>query len=143
MPVGAQVELNGEPRGVTPLELNGLAAGEHVVRVVAEGHAPFEQRVVLAERATETVMARLERAVEFDPETVDGRLTFETDPPCEVFVGGTSLGRTPLRRARVPSGPLEVELVDADGQRFRTRVPVRASGEETRAFVRLADLERQ
>ncbi|MEZ4247594.1 MAG: protein kinase [Polyangiales bacterium] len=144
LPAGAQVTIDGEPRGSTPLEIPGLEPGEHVVVVSAEGFDPHEQTVTLGAGATETVMARLEEAATvIDPETADGSLTFETDPPTEVFVGRVSLGRTPLRRVQVPSGALRVELVDADGLRYRTRIPVRGGGEETRAFVRLADLERQ
>ncbi|MCB9625190.1 MAG: PEGA domain-containing protein, partial [Sandaracinus sp.] len=144
LPAGARVTIDGEPRGSTPLEVPGLEPGEHVVSVSAEGFDAFEQTVTLGAGATETVMARLEEAATvIDPETADGSLTFETDPPTEVFVGRVSLGRTPLRRVQVPSGALRVELVDADGLRYRTRIPVRGGGEETRAFVRLADLERQ
>jgi serine/threonine-protein kinase len=142
-PPGANVELDGAPRGVTPLELNGLVPGTYVVRVSAEGHAPFEQSITLGERATETVMARLERATTIDLANADGLLTFETRPPAEVFVGGsTSLGRTPLRRARVPSGALDVVLVDADGTRRRTRLSI-LRGEETRVFLELSELDRQ
>ena len=142
-PPGANVELDGAPRGVTPLELNGLVPGTYTVRVSAEGHAPFEQSITVTERATETVMARLERATAIDLTNADGLLTFETRPPAEVFVGGTtSLGRTPLRRARVPSGALDVVLVDADGTRRRTRLSI-LRGEETRVFLELSELDRQ
>jgi serine/threonine-protein kinase len=142
-PPGANVELDGAPRGVTPLELNGLVPGTYTVRVSAEGHAPFEQSITLGERATETVMARLERATTIDLANADGLLTFETRPPAEVFVGGTtSLGRTPLRRARVPSGALDVVLVDAEGTRRRTRLSI-LRGEETRVFLELSELDRQ
>ena len=142
-PAGANVELDGEPRGVTPLELNGLAPGTYVIRVSAEDHAPFEQSVTLGERATETVMARLERETTIDLTHADGLLTFETRPPAEVFIGGsTSLGRTPLRRARVPSGALDVLLVDAEGTRRRARLSIRR-GEETRVFLELSELDRQ
>ncbi|MCU0673882.1 MAG: protein kinase [Myxococcota bacterium] len=142
-PPGANVELDGAPRGVTPLELNGLVPGTYVVRVSAEGHAPFEQSVTLTERATETVMARLERSTTIDLANADGLLTFETRPPAEVFVGGTtSLGRTPLRRTRVPSGALDVVLVDAEGTRRRTRLSI-LRGEETRVFLELSELDRQ
>lgn len=142
-PAGANVELDGEPRGVTPLELNGLAPGTYVIRVSTEDHAPFEQSVTLGERATETVMARLERETTIDLTHADGLLTFETRPPAEVFIGGsTSLGRTPLRRARVPSGALDVLLVDAEGTRRRARLSIRR-GEETRVFLELSELDRQ
>jgi hypothetical protein len=142
-PPGANVELDGAARGVTPLELNGLLPGVYLVRVSAEGHAPFEQSITLGERATETVTARLERATAIDLANADGVLSFETRPPAEVFVGGTtSLGRTPLRRARVPSGALDVVLVDAEGTRRRTRLSI-LRGEETRVFLELAELDRQ
>jgi hypothetical protein len=38
---------------------------------------------------------------------------------------------------------LDVELVDAEGTRRRTRLSVRRGGEETRVFLELSELDRQ
>ncbi len=47
VPQGARVALDGVELGTTPLEVE-VAAGEHVVELSAEGHAPFEQPVNVA-----------------------------------------------------------------------------------------------
>ncbi len=45
-PSGAQVAVDGVPRGNAPVEVT-LPAGPHVVRASAEGHAPEERAVVV------------------------------------------------------------------------------------------------
>ena len=46
---GAQVSVDGAPKGRTPLASPvELAPGEHVVKVVSAKHLPFERRVVVA-----------------------------------------------------------------------------------------------
>lgn len=47
-PAGAEVSIDGEPRGKAPLA--GpiyLAAGEHTITVTAKGYTPFEERLML------------------------------------------------------------------------------------------------
>ena len=46
-PGGAEVFVNGERRGVTPLALRDLPYGAYAVRVVRAGFAPIEQRVAI------------------------------------------------------------------------------------------------
>ncbi len=47
-PAGAAVFVNGESRGVTPLELDGIAAGDHRITVVKDGYLE-NSRVVRVE----------------------------------------------------------------------------------------------
>lgn len=47
-PAGAEISIDGKPRGPAPIE--GpiyLAAGEHTITVTAEGYTPFEERLML------------------------------------------------------------------------------------------------
>ena len=50
-PPGATVTLNGEARGVTPLDVADLLLGNHEVKVELKGYAPSAQTVVLTEDA--------------------------------------------------------------------------------------------
>ena len=46
-PPGAQVHLNGEGRGRTPVRIDDLAAGAHDVSVEIPGHVPYHKRMSL------------------------------------------------------------------------------------------------
>ena len=46
-PAGAEVLVDGEPRGHLPCTVLGLRGGPHTVRVAIQGYEPFEQGVVL------------------------------------------------------------------------------------------------
>lgn len=57
-PAGAEVRVDGEPAGTTPVELR-LAAGEHAIALTLPGHVDEERRVVVEVGATATVEATL------------------------------------------------------------------------------------
>jgi hypothetical protein len=61
-PAGAAVYLNGEPRGVTPLILDGVAAGEHRVRVVKDGFLENSRVVTVQPGRSATVDLRMTQA---------------------------------------------------------------------------------
>ncbi|MBI2897459.1 MAG: PEGA domain-containing protein [Deltaproteobacteria bacterium] len=81
-PAGAEVMIDGQTRGVTPVEIDDLFSGEHVVALHASGRAPFARLIPIGagsssrvtvllgpesgEEATEVVAARLARAVDAD-----------------------------------------------------------------------------
>lgn len=52
-PRGARVFIDRQPVGVTPLVLSGLVVGSRVVRLEADGHAPWSSAIrVIADRQT-------------------------------------------------------------------------------------------
>ena len=58
-PAGAGVVVDGQSRGVTPLDLRELAFGAHTIKVSHPGHDTRQRRVTLSER-------RPERSVDFE-----------------------------------------------------------------------------
>lgn len=62
--VGADITLDDELMGKTPLKkaLTGLALGEHILRVTADNHTPFEQKVRVRFQKTTRVVVRLIKA---------------------------------------------------------------------------------
>ena len=53
-PRGARVFIDRQPVGVTPLVLTGLVVGSRVVRLEADGHAPWSSAIrVIADRQTD------------------------------------------------------------------------------------------
>ena len=107
-PSGAEVFLNGERRGVSPVAVRDLALGAYTVRVVRPGFEPSQQRVVLEAgrpaRALEVVLARTgapataPAAAAASPSTATtGSLLIESRPSgAQAFVDGVEVGRTPV-----------------------------------------------
>ncbi len=71
-PAGAIAYVDYVARGRTPLTIDSLAAGSHVVRVTRPGATPFVQEVTLRRRGSETVNAFLEDATPGLAESVQG-----------------------------------------------------------------------
>ncbi len=57
-PKGAWVYLDGTFRGLTPLQVNELAAGSHVVTLVAAGHELTQERVFAGPGATSSYVLK-------------------------------------------------------------------------------------
>lgn len=99
--VKAQVYVDGVLRGTTPLRLV-LPAGEHAIRLVAEGYATKEDRIVLAgDRDFGYAMVKA---------TVTVALTVESSPPgAALYIDGKLVGVTPATVNLAP-GPHEYYL---------------------------------
>ncbi|NVB39100.1 PEGA domain-containing protein [Pseudenhygromyxa sp. WMMC2535] len=59
-PEGAEVTLDGEPYGVTPLD-KPVIPGDHVIRVSAEGYISMQEKRTFVEGARETLSYELEK----------------------------------------------------------------------------------
>ncbi len=128
-PPGAIVHVDFQLRGETPIEVSGLPAGEHVVRVSRFGGIPFVQRVSVAARGSERVSAHFlpqERMVNLSDSLRELRTA---DVESEVTQGlivrmAQSLEVDVLGFLRIASarsrGQVNVEFVlfDASGQRI-------------------------
>ena len=117
-PLGAQVKIDGEPKGVTPLSLS-LRGGAHVMEIDAGG----EPRVIpLTISAGET----LAQYVELVGVATNGRLSIQSTPAgATVLLDGQPRGQTPLELPDVGAGDHELVL-DLNGQRTRQTVSVAA-----------------
>jgi formylglycine-generating enzyme required for sulfatase activity len=88
--VGAEVVVDGEVRGSTPLNPLELENGEHVVRVVADRHDPFEATIEIEGRGTEQTLK-----VELVPRWA--AIGFDSDPQgATLKIAGSRVGATPL-----------------------------------------------
>jgi len=115
-PMGAQVKVDGELKGVTPLALS-LKGGAHVLEI----HAGGEPRVIpIAITAGQT----LAQYIELVGIQTLGRLSIQSAPVgATVLVDGQPRGKTPLEIPDVPAGEHELVL-DLNGQRVRQSVTV-------------------
>ena len=88
-PAGAQLLVNGEPRGVTPLDAQ-IMAGAHPVELRLEGFKPW----------TTDIQVKANEPLTLGPVKLglpDGRLAVRSDPPgASVSVAGVYRGQTPI-----------------------------------------------
>ena len=129
---GAAVSVDGRARGTAPLDRPlRVTVGHHVVRVVAEGRAPFDAEVDVAPRDTRTVAALLPPVARIGTLVVSeaGGRVFE------VLVDGSGVGVTPWKGV-IASGDHLVALRGAKDE-GAPPVPVRVETGEVRE-VRLA-----
>ena len=133
-PAGAEVFVNGERRGVTPLTLRGLTAGTYTVRLTRTGFTAAEQRVVLnrarPSRSLDIALRRVaaprpaapaprpaapaRRAPARPPVTTptgNGSLVVDSRPAgARVIVDGRAMGVTPLTIPALAAGSHTVRL---------------------------------
>ncbi len=138
-PGGAEVFVNGERRGVTPLALRDLAFGAYAVRVVRAGFAPVDERVVIdagrPARSLELALARASAAVAPAPAEAPapGSLIVESRPAgARVLVDGADIGVTPVTVPSLAAGPHTVRIERAGYVSITTTARIEA---RTRARV--------
>ncbi len=117
-PAGAGVVVDGQSRGVTPLDLRELAFGAHTIKVSHPGHDTRQRRVTLSER-------RPARSVDFElrPTSVPSHATPAANSPgsllvtsrpsgAQVFVDDNLVSTTPFQLSNVAVGVrhLRIEL---------------------------------
>jgi serine/threonine-protein kinase len=124
-PPGAQVSVDGEDRGQTPLELAEVAFGDHDVRLALEGYEAQSLEVSLApESPTAELRAELSRR---RAASTRGTASFVSVPPgATVFVDGKRVGTTPLNGLPLSAGEHDVSLTLDDHDRWSGSVRVAA-----------------
>lgn len=120
-PEGAQVLMDGEPAGVTPLTLDGLTPGPHRLELSLDGY-DAEERVLTVESG-----GRAEVAVTLSAGTPrPGRIVVTADrEDAFVIVDGLSRGRAPLTLERVAPGAHTVRLQAQGAAPFETECVIR------------------
>jgi hypothetical protein len=118
-PAGAEVFVDGERRGVTPLTLRDLRLGAHTVRVTRSGYAPAEERLTLdagrPSRAVELALVSTAQAAGAagapGGEATAGSLVVDSRPAgARVLVGGVPVGATPVTLTALRPGDHAVRI---------------------------------
>jgi len=124
-PTGAEVRIGGDPRGVTPLDVD-LGAGSHRVELRHAGFKDWVTDVQIVANQPQTLgPVRLGLP--------DATLTVSSKPAgASVSVGGAYRGRTPLTIEVRPETPLPVVLAK-DGYESATSSVTLAPGEKRSA----------
>jgi PEGA domain-containing protein len=132
-PAGATVFVDGREHGQTPVAIRDLALGAHRVRLVRDGYAPAERRVVVTEaRPSHSLVVPLaaprataSRGTQSTPAPATpstmgryaGDLVIESKPSgAKVYLDNKLAGTTPLSLRNVAVGSHVVRL-ERDGYR--------------------------
>jgi hypothetical protein len=157
-PAGARVFIDGRDQGRTPATIRDLGRGPHRVRLVREGYATEERRIVVTPahpaQSMTVVLARTRtaepparRAAEPPARSTApnlpsggsffGSLSVESRPAgAKVFIDGRLSGTTPLMLPQVGAGEHAVRLEHDGYQRWSSSVRV-MSGERNRVTASL------
>ncbi len=116
---GAVVVINGEPRGHTPLTIEGLPLGRVLIQVSKTGYRDAMTNAVVPERDREQRVH-----IEMHPRT--GWLTINSQPERArvILSDGTELGATPILRRSVPAGEISYTLELEDYEPFPGTITV-------------------
>jgi PEGA domain-containing protein len=125
-PAGARVQVDGQPRGVSPLVIDGLAAAEHLVTVVSDSGSAQRTIVVSNDVMTEVVFSLPKRTA-----PVAGWVTVAAPFPIEMFEHDELVGASGAAKIMLAAGKHEV-LLRNEGLGFaETRTISVAPGEVT------------
>jgi len=123
-PPGATIVMGGKVLGQAPLQGVEVTGGKaHAISARLAGHETQERLVDVDKGATVDVVFELDREAQVDT----GTLTLDSSPTdCTVYLEkGRNLGKTPLKKVKVPAGTLTLRLVhDRKGVDFSARVKV-------------------
>jgi hypothetical protein len=141
-PAGAEVVVDGQSQGVTPLTLRELAFGAHTIEVSHEGQDAQRKQVTLSER-------RPARMVDFELRSTSvpapaaaatnspGSLQVTSRPSgALVFVDDSLIGKTPLLVSEVAVGARQLRLELPGYKTFTTSVQIE-QGARLRVVARL------
>jgi len=106
-PPGANVTVDNQPRGVTPLDVPELALGHHDVKVELKGYSPAAQPVELV---AETPRAELKLTLARVAPAMAVADILSTPLGATVKVDGAVAGRTPLVDFKLKPGAHHVEV---------------------------------
>ncbi len=132
--VGAEVLLDGEPIGVTPLADHEIRPGRHRLEFAAPRYLPKVLEIdVAGGHERQSVVATLTPS--WAP------VTFTTEPPgAEVLVDGEPVGTTPLE-AELTAGTREVEVRLRGYNAWRNRINVVAAEPQNVPPIRLTQAD--
>jgi hypothetical protein len=144
-PAGARVFVDGRERGRTPAAIRDLARGPHRVRLVQEGYATEERRVVVSgsrrSQSISVALARARASAEAPARPAEGfygSLSVDSLPSgAKVFMDGKLLGTTPMLLPQVGAGEHVVRLQHEAGYRTWSSSVRVVAGERNRVTASL------
>jgi len=125
---GADVFLDGKPAGQTPVKLDDVSAGEHIVEIKKEGYLTAIQEITVSIGEIQNVSFSLEKSA---------FLSFNVTPKsAAVIVNGNSVDAEKLSGYTVPAGEVDIQIEASGYDVFRDKVTLDA-GEKKTINIRL------
>jgi PEGA domain len=106
-PPGAQVAVDGRPRGLSPVVVDNLTTAEHAVTVTSTSGS-VERRITLDAGATKELVFSLPRSP-----AVGGWVSVASPFQVELFEGGELIGTSGTTRVMLPVGRHQLVLKNA------------------------------
>ncbi len=129
-PEGAEVKVNGQLKGDTPVTVAGLRPGRARVEVRKEGCEVYKSRVKLAAATVETLNVQLKCKAE----VVEGfgKLNITATKVCDVLLDGQKIGRTPAIGLKVAAGNHQLQLLPLDKNTAPWKTELKLQPKETK-----------
>jgi eukaryotic-like serine/threonine-protein kinase len=108
-PAGARVEIDGQPRGVSPVAIDGLSVSEHRIRVTADERT-IERTVTVADGVVTEVVFSLPRQTA----PIAGWVAVMAPFPVDLVERGEVVGSSGVAKVMLAAGPHDVVLRNAD-----------------------------
>ena len=126
-PAGARVKVDGNYFGSSPITVDGLTPGAHIVQVGDED--PVTEKVTIESGATASLVVPLGRPAKG---ATAGWISVSVPVDVQLFEGQNLIGSSRNSRIMVPPGKHQIELVsDTLGYRSTQTVQVEAGGVAT------------
>jgi tRNA A-37 threonylcarbamoyl transferase component Bud32 len=134
-PSGANIYVDGKPRGRTPAALHDLSPGEHELRLHQDGHTDLERRVTLARgepKAMDVVLTPASRWMDITTAPAGARL----------FLDGKLVAANTPARVLVTEDDFHELRIERDGYQSQVR-PIVPEDRSARLEVRLQQQRKQ
>jgi hypothetical protein len=132
-PAGVPVAIDGARRGITPLTVSDLSAGEHTVTVFGPSGS-IQNKLAVTAGAVASVAVTLPAAAKAAASAV-GSVTVDAPVEMQVLESGKLIGTSRMDRIILPAGPHEIQAVnEALGYSATQRVTVAADKPATVRF---------
>jgi formylglycine-generating enzyme required for sulfatase activity/serine/threonine protein kinase len=119
-PLGAEVIIDDDKRGITPISIEDLPKGTHRVMVKKEGFDPWQDTIEIISMEKAQISANLI--------TIYGGLNISSSPSeADVYVDGKKEGKTPLVLKEVQKGRRIIKLKKVDFDVWKKEVYVKAA----------------
>ncbi|MCA9565685.1 MAG: PEGA domain-containing protein, partial [Myxococcales bacterium] len=132
---GAVVQLNGEVVGETPLLLQEVRVGPHILEIEAEGYEPLNETIEVVGGMRRVLGIRLEPGGVDESQLGQRLIVTSNVDGAQVFVDGEVAGAAPIALGNLAVGTYDVEVRAADYETYRTRCVITAGRACTRNAV--------
>ncbi|MCI0515406.1 PEGA domain-containing protein, partial [candidate division KSB1 bacterium] len=128
LPSAATVEVDGQARGATPLEVAELSYGKHLVRVLKTGYKTFEQTLEINSSVPALVRVKFEIG--------NGTLFLLPKPnDAFIFLNGKRLNRMPGQGLTLFPGEYQLSALRPGYEKYFSRVQIEPNAAESVTLV--------